>query len=221
VLAITWVNNPAPQRPYPVITRDSLNVANWMKNNLKVGEYSVSYNMQPGTPAYWLQVGIFKQPRGVRSSDILYQPPITFENWFYAPDSSQYLFTDDLNRVNLDERIQVLNQSGRSAVLTRTPAYSQQLGQRPSLSLTYQAEHYENRFWIKVEATMSEGPSEWFSVGLEIEPEAGGTPVFQASVPAERNRVKKQFLGITASPCARQVPRLYFAAKRGCNGRTP
>jgi hypothetical protein len=208
-LVPTWAANPRPERPYPVITADNLKVARWMKQNLEINEFSVAYNVRPGTPGYWLQVGLFKLPRGVRSNDVLYLPPPTFESWFYSPDSQKYLFTDDLQRVNLDERVQVLYQSGSAAVLTRTPAYTRQLGQRPNLTLTYRAEHYKNALMFTSETTMSQEPTEWLSVGVEIEKAEGGSVLFKGYVPAEKGRLRKQFLGITVRFPAFQVLEFY------------
>ncbi len=208
-LAITWLNHPRPERPYPVITQDGYNVANWMKNNLKIGEYSVGYAVKPGTPAYWLQVGLFKQPRGTRTNDLLNLEPQTFQSWFYNPDSNQYLFIEDINQANLDERTKILYQSGSAVVLTRTPAFQQQFGTRPNLTIQFKSELNNSVLSVRSEATMSEDPSSWLLIGLEIESAAGGEAVFKAYTPAEYNRPKKQFLGIVVNLPPLLVNELY------------
>lgn len=192
----TWIAHPNPERPFAVITRDEVNVARWMKSHLKIDEYNVSYNVLPGTPAYWLQVGIFKQPRGVHSNDLLNRIPLTFESWFYGYDSTPYLFTGDLPRINLDERTQVLYQSGSAAVLTRTPAYDQESGLRPGLTLQYKSDLKNGYLELRTEATMTAEPSSWLRLGLEVEPAGGGSALYSTAVPAEPGREKKQFMGI-------------------------
>ncbi len=195
-LAGTWVIHPKPERATAVITPDEIKVAQWMKANLKLDEYAVGYNVPPGTPAYWLQVGIFKQPRGVRSNDLLNRLPLTFGGWFYAPDSNRYFFTDDLQQINLDERSQVLYQSGSAAVLTRTEAYDQQFGLRPGLTIQYTGDLKQGYLELRTEATLTQEASNWLKVGLEIEPAGGGPVIFSEMVPAEAGREKKQFMGI-------------------------
>jgi hypothetical protein len=195
-LGVTWWVHPTPERSFAVITEDNLKVARWMKANLKIDEYSVGYNVPPGTPAYWLQVGLFKQPQGVRTDDLLNRLPLTFESWFYTPDSNRYLFTDNLAKINLDERVQVLYQSGSVAVLTRTPAYEQEFGVRPGLTIQYKSELKNGYVEFRAEATMTTEPQSWLKVGLEIEPAGGGQPLFSAFVPAEKGRDRAQYLGV-------------------------
>jgi|GEM_PF-2131729 len=208
-LAITWINHPRPDRPYPVITQDGYNVANWMRNNLKISEYSVGYAVKPGTPAYWLQVGIFKQPRSRRTNDLLNLEPLTFQGWFYTPDSNPYLFIEDINQANLDERTQILYQNGSAAVLTRTPAFQQQFGLRPNLTIQYKSELINTGLIVRSEATMSEDPSSWLLIGLEVEPAAGGETVFKAYTPVEYGRPRKQYLGISVSLPTLRVSEFY------------
>lgn len=198
VLLTTWITHPQPAHALAPLTRPDVEVAHWMQSNLKLSEYNVGYNVTSGASAYWLQVGLFKQPRDVHSNDLLLGEPLSFEGWFYAPNSPQYLFTDDLPKLALDERCQVLYRNGNTAVLTRTQAYLQSLATRPSLAIQYKMELNGNVLSIKSEATMSAEIADWLGVGLEIAAE-DGHEVYSLVVPAEKGRTKQQFLGVTVT----------------------
>ncbi len=207
-LATTWIAHPQPERAFAPITQPDVEVAQWMRSNLKLSEYNVGYNVTSGASSYWLQVGLFKQPRGVHSNDLLHGEPLGFEGWFYAPNSPQYLFTDDLPKLALDERCQVLFRSGNAAVLTRTPAYLQSLATRPNLAIQYKMELAGNVLSLKSEATMSPEITEWLSVGLEIAADDGHA-VYTLAAPAEQGRTKQQFLGETITLPKLEVKEFY------------
>jgi hypothetical protein len=205
-----WLEYPQAIRPFPVFTQDSLQVAYWMRDNLKPGEFSVAYNMLPGTPAYWLQIGVFKQPRSNHSNDLLTSTPPTFEAWLHAPDSPPYFVTDNLNALKLDERVQLLYQSGNVGVLTRTPAYYQQATSRTELSLQYKASLAKGSLALRIEATMSDDVSSWLKVGLQIENADTNQLVFEGILPVQANRKnKQQFLGIVTALPSLEVKEFY------------
>ena len=195
-LGATWLAHPEPTRAYPAITDDMVRVGEWAAQNLALEEYSVGYSLPFGTPTYWLQVGFFQQRQGNRAKILITGEPITFEQWFYNPQSEKYLFTDDLGRVNLDERLNLLYRSGSVGMLTRTPAYDNSRTLRQSTVIVYRAELNEERIKLTAEATFSADPGHWMRLGLALEPEQGGPPVFEDATPAEPNRERKEYLGI-------------------------
>ncbi|HEX2912928.1 MAG TPA: hypothetical protein VH186_19130 [Chloroflexia bacterium] len=207
----TWLGHPEAERPYPVITRDTYRVAEWMKANLKIGEYSVAYNLPAGTPAYWLQIGIFKQPQGVHAKDLLLGQPANFEDWLYSPDAPPYFVTANLPALKLDARSKVLYQSGNAAVLTRSPDYEQIAANLPHLSIQYNSKLTGTNLELRLEATMSQEPSRWLKAGLALAP-AGEAPSEQgwiALIPAEKDRLKKQFLGLNVNLTRGQLLEFY------------
>jgi hypothetical protein len=211
-LAAIWLIYPKAQIGYRVITPDNVSVAQWMAQNLKVGEYSIAYALPYGTPAYWVQIGFLEQPRGVRSNNLITNEPISFPQWFYNPDSEQYLFTDDLSKINLDERLQVLYQSGNSAVLTRTAAYktSQQSGNRPNLNIAYKVTLEGSRLNINSTITASEEPRKWFSLLMVVENSKTGATVLAESSRIEEGRERQQFLGLVVNMPTMQVQEFYL-----------
>ena len=207
-LVATWITHPQPERVLAPITQPDVEVAHWMQSHLKLSEYNVGYNVTSDAVAYWLQVGLFKQPRDVHSNDLLHGEPLGFEGWFYAPTSPQYLFTDNLPKLALDERSQVLFQSGNAAVLTRTPAYLQSLATRPSLAIQYKMELAGNVLSLKSEATMSSEITDWLGIGFEIEADDGHA-VYTLVAAAEQGRTKQQFLGETITLPKLEVKEFY------------
>jgi hypothetical protein len=195
-LGANWLAHPEAERAYPVITPDMVKAAGWMAQNLKVDQYSVGYGLPPGTPAYWVQVGFLKQPQGNRAKLLLTDEPLTFEQWFYNASSEKYFFTDNLNRVNLDERLSLLYRSGSVGVLTRTPAYEETRTKRQSMTLRYRAELNPDRIKLTAEASFSLEPSQWAGLGITIEPEQGGPAVFEQLTPAEPDRDRQEYMGI-------------------------
>jgi len=202
-LGANWLAHPEPERAFAVITPDMVKVGRWIEQNqeqpqnLKIGQYSVGYGLSPGTPAYWMQVGFFKQPQGNQAKLLLTGEPLSFEQWFYNAESEQYFLTDKLNRVNLDERLKILYQSGPVAVLTRTPAYKEERNQRQSMTLRYKAELDGERIKLTAEASFSPEPSRWTGLRLVVEPEAGGLAVAEQTTIAEPDRERKEYMGLT------------------------
>ncbi len=196
VLALTWLTHPQPERAYPVITGDMVKVAEWTRQNLKIEQYSVGYSLPYGTPFYWVQIGFLGQPQGNRAKILLTSEPLTFEQWFYNAQSEKYFFTDNLSAVNLDERLDLLYQSGTTAILTRTPAYSEARNRRQSMTMRYKAELTEAEIKLTAEASFTVEPSQWTRLRLVVEPEKGGNPVFEQTTPAEPNRDRLEYMGV-------------------------
>ncbi len=195
-LAATWRSHPEPERPVPVVTDNMVKAGQWMAQNLTLDQYSVAYSLPYGTPAYWMQVGFLKQPQGNRAKLLLTGEPSTFEQWFYNAQSEKYFLSDNLSRVNLDDRLELLYRSGSIGLLTRTPAYEQQRNQRQSMTLLYRAELQPTRIKLNAEANFSLEPSQWTRLGLSIEPEQGGAAVYEQSTPAEPDRERKEYMGL-------------------------
>jgi hypothetical protein len=184
------------QRDFSVLTPDMVKVGQWGEAKLKLDPYAVAYNLPPGTSVYWMQVGFFKQPQGNRAKLLLISDPTTFPQWFYNPESEKYFLTDKLSQVNLDERMSLLYHSGDTGILTRTPAYTDQRAKRQSMTMDYKAELDAGQINLTAEATFSEDPRRWMSLGLNIEPEEGGPAIFEQRTPPETTRERKQYMGI-------------------------
>lgn len=206
-LTANWLSHPEAERPFPVFTRDIVEVAYWTRDNLKPKEYEIVYSTLPGTIPYWLDVGIFKFPRNQHALDLLQGSAINFESWLNQPDSPKYFFTDNIAALKTDKVVTILCRSGNVAVLTRSAAYK---AAQAKVSLQYKAEFKGNRLELRTEAALSEEPTKWLSVGLGIEYANQGEWVFSAFAPAEEGRVSRtQFLGTVVELPSLEIKELY------------
>jgi hypothetical protein len=207
-LAATWTANPTADRPYSVITKHTYEVGKWAAANLKPGEFTTAYALPPGTPAYWLQIGLLKQPRGVRSNDLLTREPETFQSWFYAADSAPYLVTDDLENIKTDERVAIIQRTGNVGILNRTATYTQSLKTRPYLTLRYDAKFENNGLALRMETSQAETVS-GVAAGVAIAASGNNENLWKATLAPETGRARRQFLGLNLNLTNLQLGEFY------------
>lgn len=125
--------------------------ADWIRANGDPAEAAYALRA-PGLPAYWLHVGLLRQPRTAAAHALLTTPPTSFDAWYFDPETPRTLLLEQPAPPAITDGLDVQYANACCTILRKNDGYAAALDRQRPLLVNYRVAMADGRMRVEARA---------------------------------------------------------------------